>query len=499
MTARTNRPTVLAAVVATALAGALLAPTPFAAADDGPAALQHFEQREAAVLKECGARMWDAADAARRQGIHQRAAETAERVIGEFDPDHKAARELLGWKKKGKEWVHDPSAAASRTNTKGEKESDAAFHQKVRKWEETTLRKAEALVAVKYAQIGTECAAKGWPEQARKGWERALGADPQNAEARKGLGYDRLGDAWVTRAKADAVRRAAEGRKVEGPSRLDQALKTTLHKVATPHFRIEDDAAPEALAEAARTLETLYAYYLADVGRDPTEDVFGGRVAELCVVSTKPRWDAWVDAVSNAKDKAWTKESNTSRDLSNLVAGTLRVETAEHVDTRDPLLHHAAHFMNHVVWKCEWNAWVSEGLAYYYTVKVQETTRTHCVARTDGGYAEGAAVGGNKDWTISELWKPFLKDVVAKKNDRELRAIMGTPLATLDLAASVKAWGVVSFLMDHEREKFLAFLAGVRDRRDTKAETPEAVFEKVFARSIEQVDKEWRAYAVRAY
>lgn len=471
---------------------------PPARADDGPAALQYFEQRESAALKDCGAKIWDAAENARRQGILQMACETAERILVEFDPEHRGARELLGWSKKGKTWVHDPEKASPRTNTKHEKESDAAFQARVRKWRET-LKKSEAFAAAKYAQIGTECAAKGWPEQAKKGFERALSYDPTNAEARRGLGYEKFGEIWVTKAKAAALNKAAEGRPVDGASRLDKATGTTLHKVATPHFRIEDDAAPAALVEAARALETLYAYYLADVGRDPTEDVFGGKAAEMCVVSTKPRWDAWVDQISNAKDKAWTKDSNTSRDLTNLVSGTFRVETAEHIDTRDPLLHHAAHFLNHVVWKCEWNAWVSEGLAYYYTVKVQETTRTHCVAKQGGGYAEGPAIGGNKDWTISEMWKPYLKQMVAKKDDKELRAIMGTPLATLDLPQSVKAWGVITFLMDHEREKFLAFLAGVRDRKDTKKVTPEMVFEQALGRSIEQVDKEWRAYAVRAY
>ena len=469
-----------------------------AASDDGLAALQYFEQREVAALKDCGNKLWEAAEGARRQGFHQLAAETADRIVADYDPEHKAAREFLGWSKKGKEWVHDPAAAPSRQNTKSAKESDASFQARVRKWRES-LGKAEAFVAAKYAQIGTECAAKGWPEQAKKGFERALSLDRENAEARKGLGFEKFGSIWVTKAKAAALKLAAEGKTVDGASRLDQATGTTLSKIATPHFRIEDDGAKESLPDAARALETLYAYYLADVGRDPAEDVFGGRVAEMCVVSTKPRWDAWVDAISNVKDKTWAKESNTSRDLTNLVSGTMRVETAEHVDTRDPLLHHAAHFLNHVIWRCEWNAWVSEGLAYYYTVKVQETTRTHCVAKQGGGYAEGPVIGGNKDWAVSEMWKPYLKQLVAKKDDKELRAIMGTPLATLDLSQSVKSWGVVSYLMEREREKFLAFLAGVRDRRDTKNVTPEEVFEKVFARTIESVDKEWRAFAVRGY
>lgn len=270
-----------------------------------------------------------------------------------------------------------------------------------------------------------------------------------------------------------------------------------LAKVATPHFRVEDEAKDGALPDAAKALETMYAYYLADIGLDPEKDVFGGKVLELCVVSRKDTWDKWVDQFSNAKDKQWLKESNTYRDLAGFRAGTLRVETAEHVDTRDPLLHHAAHFLNWYVWKCTRTAWLDEGLAYYYTVKVQETTRTHCVAKDEKAYAQDPTVGGNKDWTVSERWKPYLKALVAKKSDQELRTIVGLPLATLDLPSSVKAWGVVSYLMDTRREKFLEFLRAMSAK--PASETQEQVFERVFGTSMEAVDKEWRAYAVRAY
>jgi hypothetical protein len=204
-----------------------------------------------------------------------------------------------------------------------------------------------------------------------------------------------------------------------------------------------------------------------------------------------------VDQFSNAKDKQWTKESNTCRDLVGFRAGTLRVETAEHVDTRDPLLHHAAHFLNWYVWKTTKYAWLDEGLAYYYTVKVQETTRTHCVAKEEADYAKGPAVGGAKDWTVSERWKPYLKTLVQKKGDEELRKILNVPLATLDLPSSVKAWGVVSFLMDTRREKFIELMKALGAK--PASETVESVFERVFATSVEALDKEWRAYAVRAY
>lgn len=480
----------------------LLAVPPPGRADDGPDALKFFETRLAAMAKSCADKLWEAASSATAGGFHQMASETADEILEVWYPDHGEARKLLGFARKGKDWASDPDANVKRQNTKNEKESQKSFDDRLAKWREQR-RKVDAFLAAKYAALGAECAAKGYAEQAQKANERALNLDPDCEPARKAMGFSKFGLLWVTKEKAAAIQQATIGKPVDGKSKLEEALGVTLHKVQSAHFRIEDDAKKEALPEAAKHLETLYAYYLADIGKDPTHDVFGGKVVELCVVSTKPLWDKWVDHCSGFKDKAWLKEANTYRNLTDLRTGTLRVETAEHVDTRDPLLHHAAHILNLTLWKAPRWAWIDEGLAYYYTVKVQETTRTHCVEKQQTEYAQDKTVGGDKDWTVSERWKIYLKGVVQKKGDAELRKIMGQPLATLDLASSVKAWGVISYLMDKKREKFLAFLTAMRDQKHAAGGPPpepqEDVFQRIFAQGIEEVDREWRAYAVRAY
>ncbi len=472
---------------------------PAQAADDGGEALRFFDARLAVMAKTCGEKLWEVANLAKGQGLHQFAYETCEILVSDWLPDHADARELLGHLKKGKEWIVDTRTTPAKQNTKSDKESQKSFDEKIRKWKEQRT-KVSAFIAGRLAVVGEECAAKGYKEQAVKAAERALSLDKDCAGARKLLGYEKFGALWVTPEKAAALKRSTEGKWVEEQSDLEKALGAKLSKIQTPHFRIEDDGAKEALPEAVKNLETLYAYYLADIGRDPAEDVFGGRAMRICVVSAKPLWDKWVDGFSEASDKEWTKGSNTYKNYVSLRIGILRVETAEHVDTRDPMLHQAAHLMNHFVWKCGRIAWIDEGLAYYYTVKLQETTRTSCLAKgTEGGYAEQKVVGGEKDWSVSERWKSYMKPLVQKKNDVELRKIMTTPLATLDLPSSVKAWGVISHLMDTRREKFIEFLTALKARKDPAAEPQEDVFQKVFGTSIEAIDAEWRAFVLRAY
>jgi uncharacterized protein with PIN domain len=53
--------------------------------------------------------------------------------------------------------------------------------------------------------------------------------------------------------------------------------------------------------------------------------------------------------------------------------------------------------------------------------------------------------------------------------------------------------------MDTRREKFIEFLTALKARKDPAAEKQEDVFQKVFATSIEAIDAEWRAFALRAY
>lgn len=472
-------------------------PQPVVLADSGEVGLQFFEKQYDGMTKSCAKKLWEVARKASKSNFHQFARETAQRVL-DFDPDHKDARELLNYEKQRGEWVvdEDALAGAQLQNTKNVKEPQEAFDKRVEAWRED-LAKAQAYVAAKYAQVGEACAKKGYDDQATKAFERALGLDPKNEDALRGLGYEKVGLVWLTPKQQAAIKAALDGKPVDGTSRLEEGLGTKLHKYESPHFRVEDDASPEALPDTVKALETLYAYYLADIGMDPTEDVFDGNKIEFCVLSDQSTWEKWVDQFSNSADKPWTKENNTYRGYLSWVAGVKRVETAEHIDTRDPLLNHAAHFLGHHVWRAKRHAWLDEALAYYYTVKVQGTTRTHSVAKKIGEYADQGTIGGEKDWALSERWKEYLGELVKAENDVELRTIMKSPLETLDLPQTVKAWGVISYLMDERREDFIRFLGALREAGDEG--DPVEVFQDVFATSVEAIDRQWRDFAKRAY
>ena len=459
------------------------------------AGLAFFDKNLKKAKKTISTKLWSIVQDARKSAFHQFAEEQARRTLM-FVPDHKDAREFLGYVKKKKEWVLDPAEAAKvkHMNTRNTSESMKSFNKRIDKWKE---RKAavDSFIATKIAKVGDTCRAKGFEDQAKKAYRRALSLDRDNDTARKGMGFQKVGKLWLSPAQIAAVKQATEGAWVAEASPLEKALGTPLHKMESPHFYLQDDNAKESLPAAIKGLEVLYAYYLADIGKDPTLDVFEGKKARFAVVSTQPLWEKWVDGFSNAPDKKWTKESNIYVDKKAFNAGTLRSETAEEVDTRDPLLHHATHMLNHVLWDASRVAWIDEGLTYYYTVKIQETTRTHCVQRAGGGYGEGEAIGGNKDWNQSEFWRQYLRDLVKSKNDLELRTLLNRKLAVLELPHTVKAWALISWLMEKERDKFLTFMTELK-KGEAKQED---LLQKIFGKSVEDIDKAWRAYAARAY
>ena len=491
------RTTLLAAALA---AGCLAAPLsavavpPPAWAED--AGLAYFEAAYEKMARNVAKKLWGVSNDARKRNLHQFAVETAQHAL-DFDPDQKDAREYLCYEKRGGEWVRDEDKASrmQKQNLKNEKESQETYDKKVQKWREER-DKVEAFVADQYVGIGEQCAQKGFDEQARTAFERAPPPEPQNAAAHPGLGPVPRGRFWMSRKKLAAIEKAAEGTWITDDT-YAQGVGVPLHAIESPHFRLFDDGPKEVLAEHVKALETLYVYFLADVGIDPETDLFEGRKIDLCVVSTPGPWHRWVDEFSNSADKEWTKQSTTSWSWFTLRAGVLRVETAEHVDTRDPLLHHAAHFLSQAVWKSKKHPWLDEGLAYYYTVKIQDTTRTSCLDKNVTGYGNNQdIVGGDKDWTQSERWRDFLRHIVSRKADTELRKILMTPLATLQLPDSTKAWAFVTWLMDTDRDKLIAFLTRVRDEPELDQE---AALQELFGKGMEQLDDEWRAWVLRAF
>jgi hypothetical protein len=478
-----------------ALAAFASAPAALSASDDS-AGLAFYEKEAKDILKAAAEKVWSAADDARKQGFMQFVEEQAERTL-EFDPDNKEAREYLKYVKKDGKWVQDEEAfkKMQHQNVHNQAESQEGFDKRLKKWQEGSLANANKYVAAKYAELGDACAAKGYADQAQKGYEAAMRLDKENEKARKGLGYTKFGKVWLTK-KQDEARKAASKSDVvkeDGQTVYEELFGCKLNKIESAHYRFESPYAVDELKQYCTAAETMYAYYLADFGKDPGEDVWEGHKALFVVLQTEDQWNKTIDRF--ASDKEFTRQLGGCNLGVN--AEAIRTNQGSTMEARrDMIVHNSCHFMNHAVWRLSEHAWLDEGLAYYYTMKVLESCSTHCVAEKKGDYANGHVdEGGLKKWDSSDAWKPLLKALVMKKDDTPLRTISMIPLTKLQFTDTVKAWSVASWLMDLDRDKFTSVLDQMLDRSVKQ----ENVFQGSYGKGWEAIDDDWHAYVKKAY
>ncbi len=150
--------------------------------------------------------------------------------------------------------------------------------------------------------------------------------------------------------------------------------------------------------------------------------------------------------------------------------------------------------LNRKVWGFQGGAWINEGLAYYYTVKVQETCFTHCVALKKGNYAKPGDEGGLKDWGDPANWKPNIKTQVQKKNDVPLRTLILKPITQLEFDATIKAWSIITWMMEKDRDTFIGLLRQMRENNKHLM-----LVESMFEKGCEEIDEEWQRYVIRNY
>jgi hypothetical protein len=483
------------------LAGLVVAvPVPAARAQDvekpSDPAFLYYEAAKRKILKSAGNKVWDAAEQAKRRNFFQYATMEAERAI-EFDPNQADAREYLGYVKKGKEWVLDQDAASKvqRTNVRasknGKQESQESFQKRIDEWKEKYLEKANEFVAARYAVLGDDCAKKGYPLQARKGYEAALRLDADNKKARKGLGYKRMGKVWLGNEQDDAREQAAKAEEVKEGDRWDGVLGAELAKAESRHFRVEGRIPVEECKEICFALETGYAYYLSDLGIDPTKDVFDGRRATFVFMEDGEQWEKWCNAFGGDE---FTRKTGGTGNTSGLIFGHRMREQSTPLQRKDSALHQAIHMMNLKVFDMRGGAWINEGLSYYYSVKVQETCLTHCVALKKGQYANQGQEGGLKDWNDSNNWKPNVRELVDRKADVELRELVIKPITQLEFEATIKAWSVIQWMMDTDRDDFIALLGRLGGQGNHVK-----ILESEYEKSLEDLDIDWREYVLRNY
>jgi hypothetical protein len=491
-----------------AIAGLVLVPGPArpasARAEDAPAAKPQdlWTARSPDVARSAAAKLWKSGEDAKTAQLFECAVRVARQVVL-LDPDHKAARAVLGQSKKDDGWADDPSLAAKapRRNFPAKPvglEEGAAIE---RKWRKDFLA-ARAAAAGVWASFGDECAKKSDAKSAEQAWRRALETDPDQPRARAALGYFRWQGAWFTEPQVRAVEEASKASVVDGPSPLDAVLAATLVKVETPHFRIESRIPADRLKEIARWLETGYAIHLSELGMDPTANLFATPV-RFVLCDSDADWSRWLDGFVRQNkefmrtlDGCWADPTPAKEHGLDRVYGMKPPADGDDETRRDHVLHRAIHAINQSALGIFWPHWADEGLAHVATIRVQTMTRTWCLGPNKSEYAKLEQKDGKAGWIDESEWRRTVRAAVLSHDDLPLRTLVLKKFDELGFAGTLKAWSTLDWWRNEDPDSLRSLLGKFRGQ---KPEDSAKAIEEHFGKALEDLDEDWRRWVLRTY
>ncbi len=408
------------------------------------------------------------------------------KTVIKIDTNNREARKYLGFVRRRGAWVEAPGEGPTiEQNQKPQGWTDTDM-KKLYKERDELLAKVREYAANKYADLGLFCRKIGLDLQAKKAFEISLKNDLNCAKARKALGHVQIDGEWLTPKQAQARQEAKEGRIINDGSHWESALGLQLNKIQSGHFRIESMFTHDELKRYVKECETCYAYFLRDMGEPATLEVWPGRKARLLVLATEAQWHAFVDKFGGAR-KEFTKSVKGTINSPGVTGAQYQGDGNVEL-TVDGLVHKTGHFLvTHQLRLTQ--TWLQEGFAYYYTVKVLNSTRTHCVAWDPYSNARN-----DQDWGDSNNWKDLIKEQVRNGDDFNLRQIIGLKLTGMKQPQAVKAWALITWFFDHQKEPFMKWMGLVRDGMGQ-----EEAFQECFGKKPEDLDKEWREYVLENY
>ena len=471
----------LACLVAIVLLAATLA-----SADE--ASTRFYETRLARTQKAAAARLWDAADKARRDSLFRFAREEAVRVL-EFDPDHAQARAFLGYVRKEDGWAMD-LGASGRNPTENRATGATRLADAEAAWRTKVAARAVLDVAVLYAGLGDECAAKGFKTEADTAYRKALEYDAANETARRGLGQVQfVKGLWIEQDRASSFEAARVAEPVAEASRWDEICGVTFNKARSGHFRVESPFPADAVKTYLESCERVYVAYLAEFGVDRATKVLP-QAPVFCVLSDDVQWNRWIDRVPRGNPGFFRALAcHWARD--RWACAVRNMADFTDVQRRDRLAHQTGHMLNLALWEMPDGFWLDEALAHRYAVLVQDYTASYCLAPRKEDYGRS---GEKLVWTDQSQWKELLRQQALAKDDLALRAIVSKSAYELPLSASVKAWSVADFLVRRDRAAFVALVRGSKEDKDRVA-----ALETRYGKDVETLDELWRSWVIETY
>jgi hypothetical protein len=228
-------------------------------------------------------------------------------------------------------------------------------------------------------------------------------------------------------------------------------------------------------------------------------DLFPDEKYNLIVLKDKAQHQSYVNTMYKGADPARLKLALDARGTGGFPRNEIYQETAPDALIQDWAIHHTTEALLRF-WCGERYCWVLEGMALHFTRLMKDTCLIHCV-----DLAGTSPQNKGKNYSDPADWPVICRVWVRENKDPDMTAIMKrTNFGEFDGADAVKSWSLVEFLLAQHKDKFIEFLATLRDlsQKDAKGiegGIVETALKKVWGWTINDLDYRWKQYVKVAY
>ncbi len=367
----------------------------------------------------------------------------------------------------------------------------------------------------------------------RRLYRRILRLDEDNEEARRGLGYVRLGGKWITRAEArrrrkeleaarakeEAARKAEEERRrrlaraendvslqVEmnrakdraDEKKLSSVLGTTMHVATSKRISIAAAFDKEGILALLELGERALTAVCKDLGLNPAYSPgragYRGVYHHYYVLPSDRRAVLkYIKDTFGGISESFFKYLMRSRTsgLSSSAGSPYAVAVLVHgLNRKDPLLHNLGHCLaGSLSGTGAIPPWLQEGFGMYMSIRFLGNTGTTCTTTTK--YAADMEIAKKRD---AATWPLLAKEQVRKGFYPRFVTLCVKKLNRLNARDLARSWAICKFLMEKYPKKFRSFMSYA----GTKLEIQVKALDAALGMTPDQLDRAVNDYVLKS-
>jgi tetratricopeptide (TPR) repeat protein len=407
----------------------------------------------------------------------------------ELDPNNADARQKMGFKKSGSEWVKDEKADVKRSN-----QALPAVNEQMTNTYDEKLKALNKKAAEDYFDLATWCEKNSLAAEALAMFKEAVACDKDHAKAREKLGYKNVGGVWVgqddrneQKRVSDILAAATEGEQVSEASKEEQALGMRLLKRRSTRFTAfahSSDADAAQMIKVAEATRTVF-YEIFEV---PADRELVNETIRLFDLKDQAAHGIFIDKISSQPEA----DKPAVKGLGGEVAyrppyAEVWQGPNEFAAIKDAMAHYVAHIYFGYFAGSVPN-WLYEAVGYYFSAKILGTQIYSCTS------FDSAAARGSDGYGTPAGWKGALKQAVIAGTDADIRTLMFSNLASLNQPLAVKGWSILDFMLTRHKETFFKYIRALTSTKD-----PEDALKQSFGWGYGELNDNWKQYVRENY